>query len=332
MDNRNKKNRSVFEKRGFYTALYSSIGVVLVLAVGLTYNTMNRSRAAALERQARLESRLTEVPREPAVSGNLARGDLFSGTGQARGTMPSSDYQNGQAVGGTRAPGQQTVPPATAPGPAPSAPPAGASQNDFSYDDAVPVSLPLSQSLADMTEREPAAPPAETEEAPATGAGADWYDDPAPSEAFLADPVFSVFTGTEDMIWPVNGEIVMGFSTDRLIHDVTLNQFRTNDKISISATVGTQVRAAADGVVRSVTNDRRLGNTVTLEHGNGWFTTYSQLQDHILVEEGDVVSEGQVIGGVGEPSIFYTLLGSHLSFRVVRNDVAINPMVVLAAN
>jgi len=159
----------------------------------------------------------------------------------------------------------------------------------------------------------------------------DWHDDPLVTahDNILADPVFNVFAGNTDMGWPVRGDIVMDFSMDSLIHDVTLNQFRTNDKISIQAHVGTQVRAASDGVVRSVEHDRRLGNTVVIEHGNGWFTTYSQLQDHILVAVGDVVIKDQVIGGVGVPSIFYTLLGSHLSFGVVRDDVAVNPLLVL---
>jgi murein DD-endopeptidase MepM/ murein hydrolase activator NlpD len=124
----------------------------------------------------------------------------------------------------------------------------------------------------------------------------------------------------------------MDFSMDRLVHDITLNQFRTNNKICIGAGVGTQVKAAADGVVRNVSRTRELGNTIVIEHGNGWFTTYSQLQDGILVEAGDVVVEGQVIGGVGEPSIYYTLLGSHLAFKVVKDDLPVNPSIVLAMN
>jgi len=338
MDNRNKKNRSIFERRGFYVALYSCIGVVLVLAVGLTYNTMNRGRSDTISRQARLDSQsLTEAPRGPVVSGNMTENDILSAADAARAAAPATDYQNGQAAeNAAPSTGAQaeTQPPATAAPDTQTTPPAQTSQNDvIDPAESIPVSMALSQSLTDVAGRENREEPASEEAPPPTSQlSADWDDDPVAYEPILADPVFSIFTGTEDMLWPVNGEIVMDFSTDRLIHDVTLNQFRTNDKISISATVGTQVRASSDGVVRSIVNDRRLGNTVTLEHGNGWFTTYSQLQEHILVEEGDVVNQGQVIGGVGEPSIFYTLLGSHLSFGVTRNDMPVNPLVVLADN
>jgi len=344
MDNKNKKDRSIFEKRGFYVALYSCIGVVLVLAVGMTYNTMNRSRPGAASNAARLSSQpLAETPRGPVASGNLAGNDILGRADEVRGSAPGTDYQNGQAVE-SRAPANQTTPaaPSTTPAPATSGisqagQPDGVRHDELNYyQEALPVSQPTGLTLADVigaNQQTPAEPePAESERQSSEQASAEWYDDPVADEVFLADPVFSVFSGTEDMLWPVSGEIVMDFSMDRLIHDVTLNQFRTNDKISVSATVGSQVRVSADGVVRSVTNDRRLGNTVVVEHGNGWFTTYSQLQDHILVEEGDVVNRGQVIGGVGEPSIFYTLLGSHLSFRVTRDDAPVNPLVVLAAN
>ena len=336
MDNRNKKNRSIFEKRGFYAALYSCIGAVLVLAIGITYTTMNRGRVDTVSRHIRQESPPLINLAPGALAGhNLAEHNHIH---HGRRDIPDTNHQNGQPIEDGSARPQAQAAAAAIPQPVPptgTTSAAEAPQNDTAYmPEAIPVSLPVSQTLYDV--RAPREDrqniPAETQPPATEQASAEWEDDPLAYEAILADPVFNIFTGSEDMLWPVNGEIVMDFSVDRLIHDVTLNQFRTNDKVSISANIGTQVRAAADGIVRSITTDRRLGNTVVVEHGNGWFTTYSQLQDHILVEEGDVVVEGQVIGGVGEPSIFYTLLGSHLSFRVMRDDVPVNPMIVLSAN
>jgi murein DD-endopeptidase MepM/ murein hydrolase activator NlpD len=66
-----------------------------------------------------------------------------------------------------------------------------------------------------------------------------------------------------------------------------------------------------------------------LDHGNGWRTTYSQLQDNVLVSMDDVVTSGQIIGGVGEPSIYSVLLGSHVDFGVSRDDVPVDPADVL---
>ena len=144
------------------------------------------------------------------------------------------------------------------------------------------------------------------------------------------EPAFEAFAEGATMIWPLVGEVIMPFSMDALVYDRTLDQFRTNDSISIAAAAGTQVRAAADGIVISVKNTREQGNVIVVDNGNGWTTTYSQLQDGVLVEEGDVVRRSQVIGGVGNPSIFSVLLGNHLEFRVARDDVAKNPLDLLA--
>ena len=131
------------------------------------------------------------------------------------------------------------------------------------------------------------------------------------------------------MAWPLSGEIVMAFSMDHVIYDKTLEQYRTNDSISIAAQPGTEVRAAAEGLVAEITTTRENGKTVVVDHGNGWRTTYSQLQDNVPVSVGSVVQKGQIIGGVGEPSLYSVLLGPHLEFAVAQNGTALNPKDVL---
>jgi len=143
--------------------------------------------------------------------------------------------------------------------------------------------------------------------------------------------VFVAFTDNEKMDWPVIGQVVMDYSPTQAIFDVTLEQYRTNHSISIAAPVGTQVRATTAGKVTDVFTDFRNGTTVVLDNGNGWSTTYSQLQEHVLVSVGDIIPRGHVIGGVGEPTMFRILLGGHLDFSVARNDNSVNPMTVLVA-
>ncbi len=148
-------------------------------------------------------------------------------------------------------------------------------------------------------------------------------------EEVVADPVFAGFSEDEVMSWPVLGEIVMDYSSEKMIYDKTLEQFRRNDSIAISSDVGSQVKASAEGIVRSVEKSREDGVTVVIDNGNGWSTTYSQLQDGVLVTEGDYVKPGQVIGGVGEPSIYSVLLGSHLDFKVTKDGNAVDPKELL---
>lgn len=145
-----------------------------------------------------------------------------------------------------------------------------------------------------------------------------------------SDPVFSLFDDTKEMSWPVIGQVIMDYSVETAIYDKTLEQYRTNDSVCIAAPVGTDVTASAEGIVQSITNDSVNGNSVVINHGNGWMSTYSQLQDNILVTEGEVVCEGDVIGSVGEPSNYSVSLGSHLDFKLTKDDVSTDPKVVLA--
>lgn len=144
------------------------------------------------------------------------------------------------------------------------------------------------------------------------------------------EKVFSLFDDSKEMSWPVNGQIVMDYSVETAIFDKTLDQYRTNDSICISAEAGTDVKAAAEGVVENIFEDNENGKSVVINHGNGWMTTYSQLENNLMVEVGQVVGEGDVIGKVGEPTNYSVLLGSHLDFKITKNDQSTDPKLVLA--
>jgi murein DD-endopeptidase MepM/ murein hydrolase activator NlpD len=146
-----------------------------------------------------------------------------------------------------------------------------------------------------------------------------------------AGPNFALFTESDDMHWPVLGEIVMDYS-DTHIWDTTLEQWRVNDSISIGAERGDAVRAAAAGVVTEVNRTSLFGQVVVIDHGNGWATTYRQLDPLVAVAAGDVVSRGQIIGNVGQPSIFAAALGHHVSFNVQRDSTTVNPHTILATH
>jgi len=133
------------------------------------------------------------------------------------------------------------------------------------------------------------------------------------------------------MSWPVLGEIILDYSTTALIFNPTLNSWRTNNNVAIESPVGTHVFAAAGGRVIDVAVTRELGKTVVIEHGNGWRTTYSQLQPDVRVRVGDVVDRGQVIGYVNTPSNHSSALAPHVAFQVTHNYATVNPRTILAA-
>lgn len=97
--------------------------------------------------------------------------------------------------------------------------------------------------------------------------------------------------GSSEFIWPVSGSVVKGYGP-------AANGQR-NDGINISAAKGTQLVAAAGGeVVYAGSELAGFGNLVLIRHPGGWVTAYAHA-DSILVNEGDLVKQGQAIATVG---------------------------------
>ncbi|MCL1788374.1 MAG: M23 family metallopeptidase, partial [Defluviitaleaceae bacterium] len=217
---------------------------------------------------------------------------------------------------------QPTQPPVRQPTPAP---PDASATPDAPRAPAQPTQPP--QSPEGPQVEQPAPPPPRPEVVPPTPVA------PTPAPQAVEPPQaprFTPFAEGDRMTWPVQGETLMPFSIDALVYDPTLDQFRTNDNLRIAAAEGDPVRAGAHGRVVAIGRNVRQGNYVTIDHGNGWVATYGQLMENIMVSEGDIVDSGQIIGGVGQPSIFGSANGTHVQLRVERDNVAINPYDVLA--
>lgn len=136
------------------------------------------------------------------------------------------------------------------------------------------------------------------------------------------------FKAENGLLWPVNGNVVMNYSVDRVIYHETLEQFKCNPAIIIDAKVGTEVLNAATGVITSIEEVDETGVTVTASIGSGYSLVYGQLKD-VKFKVGDTVKEGEVLGAIANPSIYYTVEGSNLYFQVIKEDSTIDPMLLL---
>lgn len=81
------------------------------------------------------------------------------------------------------------------------------------------------------------------------------------------------------------------------------------------------VFAVAGGIVVAAIEKSGYGNTVEIEHGNGYKTLYAHAAK-LLVENGDVVKKGQQIAEMGSTG---RSTGPHVHFEVVRDGKHINP-------
>ncbi len=141
--------------------------------------------------------------------------------------------------------------------------------------------------------------------------------------------------GTEDteeamakelvFVWPVIGDIAVMYAADELIYNETLGDWRTHEGIDIAGMLGAKVMAVADGTVVDVYEDDLLGTTVVIDHGNGLQSLYANLAKIPVVEAGDHVAMGAVIGAIGYTAIGESSEVSHLHFSMTKDDEPVDP-------
>lgn len=125
--------------------------------------------------------------------------------------------------------------------------------------------------------------------------------------------------------WPVNGEIIRDYSLEVVAYDETMGDWRTHEGLDLSAPLGTQVLAVADGTVSAIYADPLMGQTVVIAHDGGVNSLYANLTTMPTVEVGDTVTTGMVIGSVGKTAIAEGEKASHLHFEMTEAGVSVDP-------
>jgi murein DD-endopeptidase MepM/ murein hydrolase activator NlpD len=78
-------------------------------------------------------------------------------------------------------------------------------------------------------------------------------------------------------------------------------------------------------VVEIRKDDPRLGVVVVIDHGGGIKTVYGNLASDKLVQKGQGVKKGQVIGAVGKTAPYEIEDPPHLHFEVLKGGSSIDP-------
>ncbi len=128
-----------------------------------------------------------------------------------------------------------------------------------------------------------------------------------------------------EYIMPVEGDVIMDHCVDMPVYWKTLDQYMTHSGIDISCEVGTPVQSCAAGTVTKIDKDSTMGITMEVNHGDGLISVYSNLSADGLIELGEVVAKGQVLGTVGQSSMFEFESPDHLHFEIIKNGKAVNP-------
>ncbi len=118
--------------------------------------------------------------------------------------------------------------------------------------------------------------------------------------------------------WPVKGRVVSNYGKD---YDPKTKTYVTNSGIEISSTIGTPVKCVFTGQVSLITYMSGYGNTIIIDHGQGYYSVYSHLGE-IYVQKGDRVEGNQIIALIGDSG---SLAGSKLHFEIYAGNRATNP-------
>ena len=150
-----------------------------------------------------------------------------------------------------------------------------------------------------------------------------------PAEAANSPTVGELkFSAEEGLYWPLSGNVVKSYSADRMVYFDTLQQFRTNPAIFIAGEPGADIVSAADGIILAVGKEDKLGQTLTMEIGDGYRLVYGQLAD-VKVSEGDYVTAGSVLAKLAPVTKYYRLEGNHLYFQVQKDESTVNPLTLI---
>lgn len=124
------------------------------------------------------------------------------------------------------------------------------------------------------------------------------------------------------LVRPVGGPMTSPFG--QRVHPVT-GVRKLHDGTDFGAACGTEVHAAAAGVVIASAYDGAYGERMTIRHGPGFDTSYAHLSSRIA-PVGAHVGAGEVIARSGTTGMS---TGCHLHFMVMREGHPVNPQDLL---
>ena len=129
-------------------------------------------------------------------------------------------------------------------------------------------------------------------------------------------PVRDVDFGPGEPSSPRRPMLPMGMFRDPLTGERTMHW-----GYDFTGTPGSDVLSVASGVVTWAGPRATYGNTVEIDHGNGYITRYAHNKD-LSVRAGDHVTAGQLIASLGSTG---RVSGPHVHFEVIKDGARINP-------
>lgn len=133
------------------------------------------------------------------------------------------------------------------------------------------------------------------------------------------------FTGSEKLMWPVQGNVILSYSMDTTTYFPTLEQYKCNPANIIQSDVSTPVAAPADAKVLEIGVNEEIGNFVRLDLGNDYTAVCGQLKE-IPVVANEYLEKGDIIGYIAEPTKYYSVEGINLYFELLHGGEPVDAL------
>ncbi|MFQ6615055.1 MAG: murein hydrolase activator EnvC family protein [Fidelibacterota bacterium] len=118
--------------------------------------------------------------------------------------------------------------------------------------------------------------------------------------------------------WPAEGRVITKFGRQ---WNAELKTATESPGIDIKGKPGSPITATMNGVVTAITYIRGYGTTIIIDHGGGYYTVYSHV-NNIQTNEDSEVKAGDVIAYMGNSG---SINGSMLHFEIWGNSQKLNP-------
>ncbi|WP_406677243.1 M23 family metallopeptidase [Moorella sp. ACPs] len=124
---------------------------------------------------------------------------------------------------------------------------------------------------------------------------------------------------------PVAGKMGKGYG---FTYAPAFGDYRFHPGVDLEAPAGSEVKAAAAGVVKQVEHSEAWRYRLILDLDNGYQLVYAHLSS-IKVAKGDKVQAGTVLGELGDPGTAEAGTSAHLHLELLKNGKAIDPVSAL---
>lgn len=135
------------------------------------------------------------------------------------------------------------------------------------------------------------------------------------------------FVESDGLRRPLEGEVLIPFNMSGSEYFSTLEEYKYNPALMLTAQEGTPVLACAAGRVIDIFQDSEIGQAVTMDLGDGYHITYGQLKG-LNVALSSYVDSGDMIASIAAPTKYFCVEGANLYLKLTLNGEPVDPEIL----